>query len=79
MPGSKRRSVCRCLRKDFVIDLRQIPETKALGADAVLLIAAVLRAGFLEFVDAVYNAGLEPLVEVHTQQRSTAPSATMHR
>jgi len=54
------------LRKDFVIDLRQIPETKALGADAVLLIAAVLKDRLPEFVEAVYSAGLEPLVEVHT-------------
>lgn len=53
------------LRKDFVIDLRQIQETKALGADAVLLIAGVLKERLPEFVDAAYGAGLEPLVEVH--------------
>lgn len=54
------------LRKDFVVDLRQVTETKALGADAVLLIAAVLRDRLPVFVDAVYDAGLEPLVEVRT-------------
>ena len=53
------------LRKDFVVDLRQIPETKALGADAVLLIAAVLHDRLPVFVDAAYAAGLEPLVETH--------------
>ncbi|MFZ1897327.1 indole-3-glycerol phosphate synthase TrpC [Methanoregula sp.] len=53
------------LRKDFVIDMRQIAETKALGADAVLLIAAVLKDRLPVFVDAVYDAGLEPLVETH--------------
>ena len=52
------------LRKDFVIDMRQIAETKALGADAVLLIAGVLGDRLPAFVDAVYGAGLEPLVEV---------------
>jgi len=53
------------LRKDFVVDLRQVAETRVLGADAVLLIAAVLRDRLPTFVDAVYAAGLEPLVEVH--------------
>jgi indole-3-glycerol phosphate synthase len=52
------------LRKDFVIDMRQIAETKSLGADAVLLIAGVLGDRLPAFVDAVYGAGLEPLVEV---------------
>ncbi|GAB7014725.1 indole-3-glycerol-phosphate synthase [Methanogenium cariaci] len=54
------------LRKDFIIDLRQIAETRFLGADAVLLIAGLLGERLGEFVSAAYAAELEPLVEVHT-------------
>ena len=55
------------LRKDFIIDERQIPESRALGADAVLLIAGVLKNKLPVFVDLVLNYGLEPLVEVRTR------------
>ncbi len=54
------------LRKDFIIDERQIPESRALGADAVLLIAAVLKERLPAFVESAFNHGLEPLVEVRT-------------
>jgi indole-3-glycerol phosphate synthase len=54
------------LRKDFIIDERQIPESRALEADAVLLIAAVLNNRLPCFVDLVLDFGLEPLVEVRT-------------
>ena len=54
------------LRKDFIIDARQVDETRALGADAVLLIAAVLREDLPAYVDHALDCGLEPLVEVHT-------------
>ena len=53
------------LRKDFIIDERQLEETRALGADAVLLIAAVLKEQLPVFVDMAKEYGLEPLVEVH--------------
>lgn len=55
------------LRKDFIIDERQIAESRALGADAVLLIAAVLKERLPEFVDLSQESGLEPLVEVHKE------------
>jgi len=64
------------LRKDFIIDERQIGETRALGADAVLLIAAVLGERLPAFVDASYEAGLEPLVEVHNPQEVRSALAT---
>ena len=64
------------LRKDFIIDERQIAETKALGADAVLLIAAVLKDRLPLFVNQVKDYGLEPLVEVHSVNEVEAALAT---
>ena len=64
------------LRKDFIIDERQIAESRALGADAVLLIAAVLKQRLPDFVDAVIGYGLEPLVEVRTREEAEIALAT---
>jgi len=57
------------IRKDFVIDERQVYESKAAGADAMLLIAAILEESQLkDLYDLCYELGMESLVEVHTLQ-----------
>ncbi len=54
------------LRKDFLLDPWQVWESRALGADAVLLIAALLDDAMLEtMLAAAEESGLEALVEVH--------------
>ena len=54
------------LRKDFIIDPYQIYEAKAIGASAILLIAAVLdkrQAAGLGYI--AHQNGLEVLMELH--------------
>lgn len=54
------------LRKDFVVDVYQLFEARAYGADGVLLIAAVLdRIHLRDLVQAARELGLTPLVEVY--------------
>lgn len=57
------------LRKDFILDPYQVYESRVLGADAVLLVAALLEGGRLaEMVDLAGTLGLCPLVEVHDRE-----------
>jgi indole-3-glycerol phosphate synthase len=54
------------LRKDFMLDPYQIFESRALGADCVLLIVAALDTGLLQELAAITReCGLDLLVEVH--------------
>jgi indole-3-glycerol phosphate synthase len=56
------------LRKDFIIDERQILEAVEWGADAILLIVAILSDGQLaKFHSLTTEAGLAVLVEVHDE------------
>ena len=56
------------LRKDFIIDERQILEAAEWGADAILLIAAILSDAQLgRFHALATDAGLAALVEVHDE------------
>ncbi len=56
------------LRKDFIIDARQIEEAIDFGADAILLIAAILDDNQLKSLHSLaIEAGLTALVEVHDE------------
>jgi len=56
------------LRKEFIIDPLQIEEAAAFGADAILLIAAILENEQLkEFRLQAEEAGMDVLVEVHNE------------
>ena len=54
------------LRKDFIVDLWQVYESRAMGADGILLIAALLDdAAMRDFEAAALALGMSVLVEVH--------------
>jgi indole-3-glycerol phosphate synthase len=54
------------LRKDFIIDMYQIYQARAWGADAILLIVAALDTGLMHELEAcAHELGMGVLVEVH--------------
>ena len=56
------------LRKDFIFDPYQVYESRAYGADALLLITAILSRGQLEeLISLSHSLGLGCLVEVHNE------------
>ncbi len=58
------------LRKDFLFDPWQITESVAMGADALLLIVAIVGPGTADMVSRALEAGIEPLVEVHDEREA---------
>ncbi len=66
------------LRKEFIIDPYQIYQARIYGADAILLIAAILTGDDIRlFTDIAHSIGLQTLVEVHSlEEVSAVPAAT---
>lgn len=61
------------LRKDFIVDEYQLYESKIIGADAILLICALLDAETIEAYIAICDQlGLSALVEAHNEQEVKA-------
>jgi indole-3-glycerol phosphate synthase len=69
------------LRKDFIVDPYQVLEARHAGADAVLLIAALLEGASLKELRAcVEELGMDALVEVHSEaelERALSAGATL--
>ena len=57
------------IRKDFIVDPYQVVESRAIGADCILLIVAALHRDELQSLNKLaISLGLDVLVEVHNEQ-----------
>ena len=58
-----------CLRKDFMIDPYQIYESRAIGADCVLLMLSVLEDDLIvELENIALSLGMDALIEIHDEE-----------
>jgi len=59
------------IRKDFIVDHIQVEEAAVWGADAILLIVAILDQVLLgELLDHAHSTGMDVLVEVHDEKEA---------
>jgi indole-3-glycerol phosphate synthase len=66
LAAARRASALPCLRKEFLIDPWQVSESRALGADAVLVILALVDDSLAaELIEEAARLGMDALVETH--------------
>ncbi|MEQ6120584.1 indole-3-glycerol phosphate synthase TrpC [Reichenbachiella sp. MALMAid0571] len=66
---ARKELTCPVLRKDFIVDEYQVIETKAMGADVMLLIAACLsKTEITNLAKLARQVGLEILLEIHSEE-----------
>lgn len=64
--AARKFNFCPILRKDFIVDAYQVVESRSMGADAILLIAAILSSAQMdEFFALACELGMEVLFEIH--------------
>lgn len=69
LTAARNENYCPILQKDFIIDEYQILEAKSIGADAVLLIAAVLTQDEIKSLSAfAQSLKMEVIIEIHTKE-----------
>ena len=69
LTAARDENYCPILQKDFILDEYQIIEAKSIGADAILLIGAVLSGDEIQKLSAFAHAlKLEVIVEIHDEQ-----------
>jgi len=60
---------CPILRKVFIVDEYQVIESKSIGADVILLIAAALtKKQIITYTDLAQSLGMEVLIEIHSEE-----------
>lgn len=70
---ARRANACPILRKEFIVEEYQIFEAKSIGADSILLIAAVVDPVTVQtYTRLAQSLGLEVLLEVHNEEEVRA-------
>jgi indole-3-glycerol phosphate synthase len=68
LTAARKNTTIPILRKDFVIDEYQVFEAKSIGADVILLIAAILtKEEIADFTELAHKLGMEVILEVHAE------------
>lgn len=73
LTDARKHNFCPILRKDFILEEYQIIEAKSIGADAILLIAALLQPNEIKLLASFAKSlGLEILLEIHSKNELNA-------